>query len=267
MARTGDAIDPALDTLADELRFYLDWLALLEPIREAGIPASLPVVSADGPRLDARGLVDIELATRLVGAAESVVASDLTLDDGEWLVVVTGPNQGGKSTFARAIGQLVHLASVGVPLPVTGARVRLADAVHTLFARAEDPADLIGRLEAGLVRTRAILDVVGPDSVVILNDAFSSTTVDDALALDRAVLDELRATGATAVVVTFLGELATFDPGTVSLACVLEPGEADEPPRPTFRLERGPADPLAQARAVARAHALDRASVHERISR
>ena len=79
--------------------------------------------------------------------------------------------------------------------------------------------------------------------------------------------DLLRATGATAVVVTFLGELATFDPGTVSLACVLEPGEADEPPRPTFRLERGPADPLAQARAVARAHALDRASVHERISR
>ena len=112
-----------------------------------------------------------------------------------------------------------------------------------------------------------VLDVVGPDSVVILNDAFGSTTVDDALALDRAVLDELRTTGATTVVVTFLGELATFDAGTVSMACVLMPGEPDDPPRPTFRLDRGPADPLAQARAVARAHGLDRASVQERIDR
>jgi DNA mismatch repair protein MutS len=262
VARTRDAVDPAVVALADELRFYLDWLAVLAPLRAAGLDICYPVVSVDGPPLEVRGLVDTELAGRLVAGGRPVIASDLAMDEAERLVVVTGPNQGGKTTFARAIGQLVHLASVGVPVPATAARVRLVDAVHTLFARAEDPSELTGRLEAELVRARAILDVLRPDSVVILNDAFNSTTADDALALDRELLHEIRGVGATAVVVTFLGELASFDAATVSVTCVEDPSE---PTRPTYRLERGPADPLAHARAMARAHGLDRASVTRRV--
>ncbi|HEX6867202.1 MAG TPA: hypothetical protein VF119_00280, partial [Candidatus Limnocylindrales bacterium] len=215
VARTADAIDPAVVALADDLRFYLDWLAVLAPLRAGGLDVCYPVVAADGPPLEVRGLVDIELAGRLIAEGRPVIPSDLVMDDAERLVVVTGPNQGGKTTFARAIGQLVHLASVGVPVPATGARVRLVDAVHTLFARVEDPSDLTGRLEAELVRARSILDALRPEGVVILNDAFSSTTADDALALDRALLGEIRGVGATAVVVTFLGELATFDAATV----------------------------------------------------
>lgn len=137
------------------------------------------------------------------------------------------------------------------------------DAVHTLFARAEDPSDLTGRLEAELVRARAILDALRPESLVILNDAFSSTTADDALALDRALLGEIRDVGATAVVVTFLAELTSFDTATVSVTCVEDP---TDPTRSTYRLERGPADPLAHARAVARAHGLDAASVVRRVA-
>ena len=73
----------------------------------------------------------------------------------ERLVVITGPEQGGKTSFARAIGQLHHLAAIGVPVPGSAARLGLGDAVHTLFARAEDPADLTGRLEAELTRARS----------------------------------------------------------------------------------------------------------------
>jgi DNA mismatch repair ATPase MutS len=209
-------------------------------------------------------LVDLALALRLSTAGGPVVANDVSVGAGERIVVITGPNQAGKTTLARAIGQLARLATIGVPVPAASATITLADDVHTLFARAEDPADLTGRLEAELIRARAILDGAGPRSLVIVNEAFASTTVDDSLALDRALLTELTARGATCVVVTFLGELASFDDTTVSLAEVVDP---DDPSRPTYRFARRPADDLAHARVVAAAHGLDYDTVRARIAR
>ena len=140
--------------------------------------------------------------------------NDLALSGAERLVVITGPNQGGKTSFARAIGQLHHLAAIGVLVPGSAARVGLEDGIHTVFARAEDPTDLTGRLEAELTRARAILDVLRPRGVVIMNESFSSTTADDALALNRALIGEMTRRGALCVVVTFLGELAVDDPSS-----------------------------------------------------
>ena len=60
------AVDPAIVALADELRFYLDWLAVLAPPAQVGLDICYPVVSVDGPPLEVRGLIDIELAGRLI---------------------------------------------------------------------------------------------------------------------------------------------------------------------------------------------------------
>ena len=265
--RHADAIEAAVVAIAEDLRAYLGWLRLIAPLREAGIACTYAMViaaaDATAPhRFEVRALVDLALALRLVPTGESVVANDVTLGAGERIIVITGPNQAGKTTLARAIGQLARLAAIGVPVPAASATITLADDVHTLFARAEDPADLSGRLEAELIRARAILDAVGPRSLVIVNEAFASTTADDALTLDRALLSELTSQGSTCVVVTFLGELASFDETTVSLAAIPDP---DDPTRPTFRFGRRPADDLAHARVVAAAHGLDYDTVRARI--
>lgn len=260
-------VDPAVAALADELAFYLAWLDLTDPLREAGLPFCYPDVAADDTTLDAHGLFDLALALRRLSASAGteadIVTNDLTMTGTEHLLVITGPNQGGKTAFARAIGQLHHLASIGVPVPASAARVRLGEAVHTLFARAEDPADLTGRLEAELTRARAILETLRPGSVVILNESFESTTVDDALAINRALLGEIAQRGAIGVLVTFLGELASFDTATVSMTSVVD---LLDPTRPTYRFERRPADDLAHARAVADVHGLGYDAVLARIS-
>lgn len=260
-------VDPAIATFADEIRFYLAWLDLIEPLRDAGLRFCFPVVATDDATIDARGLYDLALAIRRhspdADALPDIVPNDVSLAAPEHLLVITGPNQGGKTTLARAIGQLPHLASIGVPVPAAGARVPLGEAVHTLFTRAEDPDDLTGRLEAELTRARAILDALRPGSVVILNESFESTTVDDALAINRALLGEIAERGAIAVLVTFLGELASFDAATVSMTSVMEPAD---PTRPTYRFERRPADDLAHARAVAEAHGLGYDAVRARIA-
>jgi hypothetical protein len=260
----GAFLDPAVAAFADELHFYLAWLDVIGPLRDAGLPFCYPdVASTDGGGPAATGLFDLALALRRAGTGDPIVTNDVTLAPDERILVVTGPNQGGKTAFARAIGQLHHLAAIGVPVPGTSARVPLGDTVHTLFARAEDPADLTGRLEAELTRAADILETLQPGDLVVMNESFASTTVDDALALDRALLREMTSRGATCVVVTFLGELATDGPSTVSMTCVLDP---DDPTRPTFRFERRPPDPLAHARAVADVHGLGYDAVRARFT-
>ncbi len=255
-------LDPGIAAVAADLPFYLGWLDLIRPLQDAGLPFCYPDVSATDAGLEVHGLFDLALALRRDPPGDGIVTNDLELSNAERLVVITGPNQGGKTSFARAIGQLHHLAAIGVLVPGSAARVGLGDDVHTLFARAEDPTDLTGRLEAELTRARAILDELRPGAVVIMNESFSSTTADDALALNRALIGEMTRRGALCVVVTFLGELAADDPSTASVSAVMDPLD---PARPTFRLERRPPDPLAHAQAVADTHGLGYDAVVERI--
>jgi hypothetical protein len=261
--RHGAFLDPAVATFASELRFYLAWLDLIQPLQDAGLPFCYPEVSTADPAVEARDLFDLALAMRRVPAGDGVVTNDLELSAAERLLVITGPNQGGKTTFARAIGQLHHLAAIGVPVPGSRARLGLGNAVHTLFAQSEDPSDLTGRLEAELTRARSILDTLRPGDVVIMNESFASTTADDSLALDRSLISEITRRGAVCVVVTFLTELAAVDPSVASLTGVMDPLD---PTRPTFRLERRVADPLAYARAVADSHGLGYDAIRERLT-
>ncbi len=256
-------LDPAVATFATELAFYLAWLDLIQPLTDAGLPFCYPELSTTDTAVEARDLFDLALAMRRDPPGDGIVTNDVELSAAERLLVITGPNQGGKTTFARAIGQLHHLSAIGVPVPGSRASVGLGNAVHTLFAQAEDPSDLTGRLEAELTRARSILDALRPGDVVIMNESFGSTTADDSLALDRALIGEITGRGAVCVVVTFLTELAALEPAIVSMTGVMDPLD---PTRPTFRLERRPADPLAHARAVAEVHRLGYDAIRERLA-
>lgn len=169
------------------------------------------------------------------------------------MLVVSGPNQGGKTTLARAFGQLHHLARLGCPVPGSDARLPLCDQVLTHFEREEDPAAGHGGLRDDLVRVRDILRRATPDSVVILNEIFSSTTPSDALELAASVMADLLARGVAGVLVTFLDELASLSEATVSMVAEVDPGD---PTRRTYRVARRPADGMAHAMALAARHGL-----------
>jgi len=168
-------------------------------------------------------------------------------------VVITGPNQGGKTTFARAIGQMHHLAALGCPVPGTDVRIGLVDGIHTLFERQENVEDLASKLEDDLRRMRAILGQLTARSLVIMNETFSSTTVGDQAFINRQVLAAINAVGAWCVTVTFLDELAALGASTLSMVSTVDPAN---PARRTFRIVRRDADGLAYAMAVAQKHGL-----------
>ena len=255
-------VDPLVEQLVAEAAIYLGWLDLVGRLKAAGRTVCYPVVTSDSADMSVSGVYDLVLA--LDSPEGSIVLNDVDATAAEWLLVLTGANQGGKTTLARAIGQVHHLASIGCPVPAATAVVPLVDLLRTHFDRGEDPSDGTGRLEADLLRLRDVLAGLTPNSLVILNETFASTTTDDALELNRAVLDGVRSAGARCVAVTFLGELASFDEGTVSLTL---PSSPDAPTRPSYRAVRRPADDAARANSIADAYALGYAAVRERLGR
>ena len=246
-------MDPRVVRLDREAQFYLAFMELVERASRAGGGFCYPEVVEGGDELRAEATFDIALATRLAAGGRRVVVNDVEVKPPERVVVVTGPNQGGKTTFARTVGQLLHLAALGVPVPGRRARLPLVDGIHTLFEREEAVEDLVSKLEDDLRRMRGILGGITDRSAVIMNETFSSTTVADQSVINRRVLEAVGRAGAWCVTVTFLDELASLTPATVSMVSTVDP---DEPARRTFRIVRRRADGRAYAIAIAEKHRL-----------
>jgi DNA mismatch repair protein MutS len=259
----GDYLDPVIGTFDREIQFCLAYLEYIEPMRDAGLPFCYPVVQGSTKEVLVRDGYDLALGRKLRHEAETVVRNDLRLSGSERILVVTGPNQGGKTTLARMVGQLHYLCRLGLPVPGREARLYLFDRLFAHFERREVTGHLTGKLEDDLRRIHHIFDEATDRSLVILNESFSATTVDDGLLLGRQVLEELIERDMLAIYVTFLHELASAGRSTVSMVSAVD---ASDPGRRTFKFERRPAEGLAYALAIAEKHRLTYKDVKDRIA-
>ena len=264
-ARHGDFLDPAIARFEREVQFYVAYRDFMDRVRRGtGLSFCYPQVVAGSHAVEGHAVFDLALADSLVRKGRGVVVNDIALSGAERIIVVSGPNQGGKTTFARAMGQLHHLARIGVPVPGDHLQLPLVDQVFTHFERQEQVEDLASKLEDDLRRIHLILEKATSASLLIMNESFSSTTVGDQLFIGRRVIRQIVDCGLLCVVVTFLDELSTLDQAIVSMVSTVDPNDVT---RRTFEIVRRPADGLAYALTIAEKHRVTYPSLKERLAR
>ncbi|MHB1682254.1 MAG: MutS-related protein [Bacilli bacterium] len=205
LAQSVDHILSFFKMLRTELAFYVGCLNLHQQLDQKGEPLSFPLPAAHGEcRHSFRGLYDVCLALRV---KQRIVGNDMNADNKD-LVIITGANQGGKSTFLRSIGLSQLMMQCGMFAPAESFCSNVCDALFTHYKREEDTSMNSGKLDEELSRMSAIADTITSKSMILFNESFAATNEREGSEIARQITDALLEKRVKIFFVTHLYEFA-----------------------------------------------------------
>jgi len=185
LAQSTDHILSFFNMLRTELAFYVGCLNLHGQLAQMGEPMSFPLPRApDERRHSFQGLYDVCLALTM---KQKIVGNDLEADNKD-LVIITGANQGGKSTFLRSIGLSQLMMQCGMFTPAESFCSNVCDGLFTHYKRKEDATMNSGKLDEELSRMSAIVDNLTSNSMVLLNESFAATNEREGSEIARQII-------------------------------------------------------------------------------
>ena len=234
LAQSAEHLESFLSVLQRELAFYIGGINLSEKLKESGMPVCMPVIGPAGSsRRSWSGLYDVSLA---LAKGTSVTSNDMEACEKK-LFIITGANQGGKTTFLRSMGQAQLMAQCGLFVGAAGAEIPLRTGVFTHFKKEEDAGMKSGKLDEELTRMERIADHLESGSMMLFNESFAATNEREGSEICRQITAALNDNGVEIFSVTHLYTYAAARkdlPGTQYLrAQRLDNGER------TFRIVPG----------------------------
>jgi DNA mismatch repair ATPase MutS len=205
LAQSTDHILSFFSMLRTELAFYVGCLHLHESLDRKGAQTVFPVPVDAGERKHSfAGLYDPCLALSL---DQKVITNDANADNKE-LVIVTGANQGGKSTFLRAIGVSQLMMQCGMFVPAESFSANICYALFTHYKREEDTTMKSGKFDEELSRMSEIVDQLRPDSMLLFSESFAATNDREGSEIARQIVCALLEKRIKVFFVTHLYEFA-----------------------------------------------------------
>jgi hypothetical protein len=191
--------------LRAEIGFYVGCANLSAQLERHERPTAIPVALAAGePTLIARDLYDVSLS---LVVDEAVVANDIDAA-GKALVIITGANQGGKSTLLRSIGLAQLMMQCGMFVTARALEASVCGSLFTHYKREEDESMESGKLDEELARMSEIVDHIEPGSMLLCNESFAATNEREGSQIAREVVKAMTGAGVKVLFVTHMFDLA-----------------------------------------------------------
>jgi hypothetical protein len=205
LGQSADHVRNFFAMLRTELAFYVGCVNLHEQLAKKGEPLCLPSPApAQERRLSFQGLYDVCLSLNM---NQRVVGNDANVD-GRNLVIVTGANQGGKSTFLRSVGLAQLMMQCGMFVPAESFHASVCDGLFTHYKREEDAGMKSGKFDEELSRMSTIVDRITLFPMILFNESFAATNEREGSEIATQITSALLERGVRMVFVTHLYEFA-----------------------------------------------------------
>jgi MutS domain V len=188
LARSTDHILSFFTLLRTELAFYVGCLNLEEVLAKKGQTMCFPLPAPRGGRaLGCEGLYDAALAL----STERKIVGNRVGADGKDAVIITGANQGGKSTFLRSLGLAQLMMQCGMFVPAERFSAAICSGLFSHFKREEDATMASGKFDEELERMSGIADVIGAEAMILFNESFAATNEREGSEIARQIVHAL----------------------------------------------------------------------------
>ncbi len=209
-----DFLDKNIVRFCFQIEFYLAYIKYMDRVKKLGVDFCYPGFGQD--RINVESGYNLALADKFANRSINIVPNSFEMNDKEKILVVSGANQGGKSTFAKMVGQICYLFSLGLPVPAKSATMKIFDNIFTHFEKEESHISLRSKLEDDIKRVNNILKNSNSKTLIILNEIFSSTSLEDSLYLSKEISKRISSLNAYCVWVTFIDEVSRLSDEAVS---------------------------------------------------
>ena len=200
-----------ISELEQQLDYYEGAAAFVKSAQARGMKMCRPKLLPKESRcMKLKGLYDLSFYKQLVAEdaravlSDKIVLNDIEMNDSTRFYMVSGANNGGKTTFARAVGLCQVLAQAGLYVPAESAEIAICDNVFTHFPRDEKIGIDTSRFTTEIKDLKAIVQKVTPYSMVILNESLQSTTPEECLKIAEIHMELIAAAGVRGLYVTHL---------------------------------------------------------------
>ncbi len=188
LAQSAEHLSSFFDTLRSELGFYVGCLNFMEMMKGYGMPTCIPTLTEkSGDSRSWSEMYDIAL----VFTKKSAVSGNELRTEHKKLYLITGANQGGKSTFRRSLGQAQLMAQCGMPVAAKEFTAPMRGSLYTHFKKEEDRYMKSGKLDEELERMSRIANYIRPGDMLFLNEAFAATNEREGSEIARQVTEAL----------------------------------------------------------------------------